>query len=133
LAGLWEFPCIELVDDFEACDTSVLDQQLCSMLKEITGHQLDMTQIHRIPLGPVMHLFTHIRKTYHVTWLRIHRSFFKPLDSEISTESTRPFRWIEATNLAHEAIPTAAKKAYRLLEKYCQKTTSTQPRRTKVS
>lgn len=106
LAGLWEFPTVEL-------GTSVLDRtdQSTEYLK--ARYQIELKDpITRVDLGNIIHLFSHIRKVYHIEWIQ-----FKS-DDLIQNELTK---WVTWTELKVSPIPTGLKKALKLLEKYKKK------------
>ncbi|KAI8056780.1 DNA glycosylase [Syncephalis plumigaleata] len=117
LAGLWEFPTWELGHPDEQKKASIPDEALIDWLKRyITSYELDDQSMWTCTsLGSVTHLFTHIRKTYHVEWLQLHDN---RMAAAVAGPTDQAYRWIPQSNLLDEAIPTALKKAYKLLEKH---------------
>jgi A/G-specific adenine glycosylase len=116
LAGLWEFPTWELGHPDEQTE-AISNEALTNWLQQyISDYELDKQSMWtRTSLGSVTHLFTHIRKTYHVEWLQLHDN---TAAATITGSTDQAYRWIAESNLLDEAIPTALKKAYKLLEKH---------------
>ncbi|KAI9594952.1 DNA glycosylase [Syncephalis fuscata] len=121
LAGLWEFPSKELGHPDKQTE-SVSDKMLTNWLHDFIPDNLlhDPTTWTRHLLGDVTHLFTHIRKTYRVESLQLHGDTFNTdtTTTTMTTKTGRSYRWVDESTLAEEAIPTALKKAYKLLVKY---------------
>jgi adenine-specific DNA glycosylase len=75
------------------------------------GIDLDScTILRRTELGSVVHLFSHIRKTYHMEYLEI------DADSIEDVEDTAEVQWVSRDELAIAAIPTGLKKGIKLME-----------------
>jgi adenine-specific DNA glycosylase len=75
------------------------------------GIDLDSCNIlRRTELGSVVHLFSHIRKTYHMEYLEIDANSFE------DAEDTDEVQWISRDELANAAIPTGLKKGIKLME-----------------
>lgn len=150
LAGLWEFPSVELnealvaekkpakkrkpskadvsSDDSEddyvpekksqsptlkllAKDNGERQAIMSKHLKAKFGIDLDSCNIlRRTELGSVVHLFSHIRKTYHMEYLEI------DTDSIEDVEDTDEVQWVSRDELAIAAIPTGLKKGIKLME-----------------
>lgn len=74
-------------------------------------------------LGSVQHLFSHIRKTYHVEWVLVQG---QPTDQEVKTGkspkskqgSVPETEWLSTEELATAAIPTGINKTFQLLQKF---------------
>lgn len=105
LAGLWEFPSLEL----SSLNTDYLERsrQTTEFLKKRYGIELNDPKRH--DLGNVIHLFSHIRKVYHVEWIQ-----YKSDEEFMDTENVK---WVTLAELDNAPIPTALKKALRLFEK----------------
>ncbi|KAI1311060.1 hypothetical protein EDD11_003533 [Mortierella claussenii] len=82
--------------------------------------------IQRRDLGNVQHLFSHIRKVYHVEWILIHVSGNEKVVQKDNTLATAKrkggngpeIQWLTAKELATAAIPTGINKTYQLLQKH---------------
>ncbi|ORZ06902.1 DNA glycosylase [Absidia repens] len=114
LAGLWEFPSLELGDN--RTTYAQRSKRTTTFLKE--QYNLDLTttatvkaEVKRQDLDNVVHLFSHIRKVYHIEWVRI------PAAAGIEMASTGQKKWITMDELKKAPIPTGLKKAIKLLEK----------------
>ncbi|KAI8090960.1 DNA glycosylase [Gilbertella persicaria] len=106
LAGLWEFPSLEL----DSLDTSYQDRskKATEFLKQ--KYQLDFKSPTRQDLGNVVHLFSHIRKVYHIEWIQ-----YQDEHERMDTDQTK---WVTLEELKVSPIPTGLKKALKLLEKF---------------
>ncbi|KAI8332900.1 DNA glycosylase [Chlamydoabsidia padenii] len=107
LAGLWEFPSLEL----GATKTTFTERskRATAFLKE--DYQVDLTEVMtRTDLDNVVHLFSHIRKVYHIEWIRL------PPSHPVGP-STEQRKWITMDELKRAPISTGLKKAIKLLEK----------------
>ncbi|KAF9547052.1 hypothetical protein EC957_008901 [Mortierella hygrophila] len=132
LAGMWEFPTVEqdqLQASHKISSLSTYKQRSessCKYLVETLG--LDWiktcTDIQRRDLGSVQHLFSHIRKTYHVEWVLVQGQAAdretKAANSPKSKQgSTVPeTEWLSTEKLATAAIPTGINKTFQLLQKF---------------
>ncbi|KAG2188700.1 hypothetical protein INT44_003839 [Umbelopsis vinacea] len=150
LAGLWEFPSVELneacvaekksakkrkpakavVSSDDSEDDYVPEQKSRSPTLQLLANDSDERQaimskhlmttfgidlvscniLRRTELGSVVHLFSHIRKTYHMEYLEI------DADSIEDVEDTGEVQWINRDELAVAAIPTGLKKGIKLME-----------------
>ncbi|KAI8097144.1 DNA glycosylase [Halteromyces radiatus] len=110
LAGLWEFPSLELDNK----QTTYEQRSTLSSTFLKNQYNLDLMDgtldVKKQDLGNVVHLFSHIRKVYHIEWISISSSILK----QTSTEQTK---WITMDELKTAPIPTGLKKAIKLLEK----------------
>ncbi|KAI8358738.1 DNA glycosylase [Mortierella sp. GBAus27b] len=128
LAGMWEFPTVEqerLQEDHEQTSATTYKQRSESSLQYLVRIlQLDWIKDHkgvqRTDLGSVQHLFSHIRKVYHVEWVLVEDS-----DSTSSCSKGKKakagvpeIQWLTAQELATAAIPTGINKTYQLLQKH---------------
>lgn len=77
-----------------------------------TKYQLELDQPTRHDLGNVVHLFSHIRKVYHIEWIQYQHN----QDSMDIDEGQ--VKWVTLTELKASPIPTGLKKALKLLEKF---------------
>ncbi|CAO3669705.1 unnamed protein product [Rhizopus microsporus] len=120
LAGLWEFPSLEL----SSLNTDYLERsrQTTEFLKKRYGIELNDPKRH--DLGNVIHLFSHIRKVYHVEWIQ-----YKSDEEFMDTESVK---WVTLAELDNAPIPTALKKALRLFEKSKTTASSTKLQKNKT-
>lgn len=78
--------------------------------KKFKIHMNECNVIRRAELGSVIHLFSHIRKTYHMEHLVIQA---ESLDSLSLSED---MQWISRDELNTAAIPTGLKKGIKLME-----------------
>lgn len=110
LAGLWEFPSLEL----QSLDTEYKDRvdQSTQYLK--TKYQLELNQPIRHDLGNVVHLFSHIRKVYHIEWIQYQHDQ-DTVDMDIDDSEVK---WVTLSELKASPIPTGLKKALKVLEKF---------------
>ncbi|CAO3617931.1 unnamed protein product [Mucor hiemalis] len=117
LAGLWEFPTLEL----ESLDTDYKDRikQSTDYLRERYQLEFNVKPI-RHDLGNVVHLFSHIRKVYHIEWIQ----YFHDNDTMMEIDDEEDIKWVTLDELHKSPIPTGLKKALKLLEKF-KSTTST--------
>ncbi|KAI8981886.1 DNA glycosylase [Mycotypha africana] len=127
LAGLWEFPTLEL----NTLDTTYAERKVkaSTFLRNRYGLNLEEEglEVNRYDLGNVVHLFSHIRKVYHIEWIQ----FRNPVDENVTidtvkqtTDALTDIKWVTMAELKVSAIPTGLKKAIKLLEKH-KTTTST--------
>jgi A/G-specific adenine glycosylase len=95
LAGLLEFPTVPLT----STESPPSAQDVRRALKTTLGVSTDRLE----SAGEVLHLFSHIRQTYHVwrVWLK---------DEEDVKGDLPSARWLNHSELAGEALPTAMKK-----------------------
>ncbi|XP_061681560.1 adenine DNA glycosylase isoform X2 [Syngnathoides biaculeatus] len=105
LAGLWEFPSVPLaeVDDSEKKQQAALCAHLGNILgAPLTGNPLQYA-------GEVLHVFSHIRRTYVVHTLRLGGG-----------DEARPrpanVRWIGRSALREAAVSAAVKKTVKLCD-----------------
>ncbi|KAI9487634.1 MAG: DNA glycosylase [Benjaminiella poitrasii] len=117
LAGLWEFPSLEL----ESLGTEYTDrvEKASQFLKAKYQLEFKDRTIFRRDLGNVVHLFSHIRKVYHIEWIQYQD------DNGYITYNNEGIKWVTLTELKSSPIPTGLKKAIKLLEKF--KTTTQTP------
>lgn len=110
LAGLWEFPSLEL----QSLDTKYEDRinQSTQYLK--AKYQLELNQPSRHDLGNVVHLFSHIRKVYHIEWIQYQHC----QDANDMDIDDKEVKWVTLSELKASPIPTGLKKALKLLEKF---------------
>ncbi|KAI8148757.1 DNA glycosylase [Fennellomyces sp. T-0311] len=114
LAGLWEFPSLEL----ESLDTTydVRSKKASGFLQERYGIDVEETKgLERHDLGNVVHLFSHIRKVYHVEWIHLSCA------NEDGLLDDEQVKWVDGDELKKSPIPTGLKKALALLEKFQKK------------
>ncbi|KAI7868937.1 DNA glycosylase [Spinellus fusiger] len=111
LAGLWEFPTLELSGETDYKERS---EKATVFLKECYSIDLaHVNQLERKDLSNVIHLFSHIRKVYHIE----HVSYqTKKEDTKSHLNTTTTIRWVTLEELKKAAIPTGLKKAFKLLE-----------------
>ena len=132
LAGMWEFPTVEQ-DQLQACHKiSSLStyKQRSESSREYLVKTLGLdwikscTDIQRRDLGSVQHLFSHIRKTYHVEWVLVQgqaadwgtKASNSPKPKQGS--SVPETEWLSTEELATAAIPTGINKTFQLLQKF---------------
>ncbi|KAG2182435.1 hypothetical protein INT43_007365 [Umbelopsis isabellina] len=87
--------------------TSIVDKHL---EKRFKINMSECNVIRRAELGSVIHLFSHIRKTYHMEHLVIHA---ESLDDLSLSED---MQWVSRDELNTAAIPTGLKKGIKLME-----------------
>lgn len=78
-----------------------------------TKYQLELDQPTRHDLGNVVHLFSHIRKVYHIEWLQYQQD-----DQDLMDVDEGQVKWVTLEELKASPIPTGLKKALKLLEKF---------------
>jgi A/G-specific adenine glycosylase len=115
LAGLWEFPSVELTSPNTNYSARSLETTNYLKMK----YSIELEEPTRHDLGNVVHLFSHIRKVYHVEWVQ-YESNDEPMESE-------EIKWVTMSELQKAPIPTGLKKALKLFEKFkVQKKTQVQ-------
>jgi len=77
-----------------------------------TKYQLELDQPNRHDLGNVVHLFSHIRKVYHIEWIQYQH------DQDLMDVDESQVKWVTLEELKASPIPTGLKKALKLLEKF---------------
>lgn len=108
LAGLWEFPTLEL----DTLDSDYKERAKKSTQYLNTRYQLEFKQPNRFDLGNVVHLFSHIRKVYHIEWIQYEQDDLPTIDCVTDV------KWVTLTELKTSPIPTGLKKALKLLENF---------------
>ncbi|KAF9110407.1 hypothetical protein BGX27_006366 [Mortierella sp. AM989] len=149
LAGMWEFPTVEQ-DQLQVSDNQsksskkqksttppTLSPSTYKQRSEASRKYLEDTlqlgwiknckDIQKRDLGNVQHLFSHIRKVYHVEWIlvkdtieedsNVHEKKDKK-NSNGSSGGLPETEWLTAEELATAAIPTGINKTFQLLQKY---------------
>lgn len=107
LAGLWEFPTLEL----ETLESKYSDRVQGSTQYLKMRYELEFSgEPNRHDLGNVVHLFSHIRKVYHIEWIQY--QYANELDDK------KDVKWVTLEDLKTSPIPTGLKKALKLLEKF---------------
>lgn len=128
LAGMWEFPTVEqdqLDRDKQGKASkdytpSTYKERSASSIKFMTDTLgldwvTDASVVSRNDLGSVQHLFSHIKKVYHVEWVVAK----DPVTSEKMPKKSSPeVVWLSELELASAAIPTGINKTYQLLQKF---------------
>ncbi|KAF9575783.1 hypothetical protein EC968_001570 [Mortierella alpina] len=144
LAGMWEFPTVEQDqlrshhnnnhdNNNSELKLSTYEQRSSSSRKYLTetlGQSwIDQCKDVKVrDLGSVQHLFSHIRKVYHVEWILVNddtdvdSSAPARTENEIKTgtgtEGRPELVWLATEELASAAIPTGINKTYQLLQKF---------------
>ena len=122
LAGLWEFPSLEL----DTLDTTYEQRaaKATGFLKERYGISLSSSSsasYQRHDLGNVVHLFSHIRKVYHIEWIKIDLNQ-EAMDMAVAMAGSKSdkdqARWDDLQELKKSPIPTGLKKAIKLMENF---------------
>ncbi|KAG0089463.1 hypothetical protein BGZ92_004750 [Podila epicladia] len=128
LAGMWEFPTVEqdqldrdkrgkASKDYTPSTYKERSNSSVKFMSDNLG--LDWVQgasVSRTDLGSVQHLFSHIKKVYHVEWVMAQ-------DISVTTEkmpkkASPEIVWLSEQELATAAIPTGINKTYQLLQKF---------------
>ncbi|KAF9953050.1 hypothetical protein BGZ70_000384 [Mortierella alpina] len=139
LAGMWEFPTVEQdqlrahnnnLNNSNKEESSTYQQRSSSSRKYLTEtlgqNWIDESKSVQLrDLGSVQHLFSHIRKVYHVEWVLVSESTADvnscapPAETETEIQGKRPeLVWLTAEELASAAIPTGINKTFQLLQKF---------------
>lgn len=119
LAGLWEFPCLPLKET----EVNALadgkgkgkgrDEVRKGLVTLLTSLGMDLTEDGGIRLEeekrtkPRVHLFSHIRMTYHTMYWRV-RGRMK----EVGDTGGREVRWVNMRQMEGMGIPTGVKKCW---------------------
>ncbi|ORX59601.1 DNA glycosylase [Hesseltinella vesiculosa] len=116
LAGLWEFPSVELAIHKKKSIYAARSKQNAEYLKQ--RYQLDLADLDAAcqDLDHVVHLFSHIRKVYYIEWVRITSTEQEPSLSQHDGHPSES-KWIPEADLKTAPIPTGLKKALKLLDK----------------
>ncbi|KAF9953490.1 hypothetical protein BGZ72_005378 [Mortierella alpina] len=143
LAGMWEFPTVEQ-DQLRAAQNNnnsnsksklALSSELSTYKQRSSSSRKYLTEtlgqswidqskdVQLRDLGSVQHLFSHIRKVYHVEWVLVSdyakvESCEVPAETEAKTEGRPELVWLTADELVSAAIPTGINKTYQLLQKF---------------
>ncbi|KAG0198679.1 hypothetical protein BGX28_007890 [Mortierella sp. GBA30] len=132
LAGMWEFPTVEQeqlradiqMSSVSSTGLSTYKERSSSSLKYLT-ETLGQDWISRSKdlqlrdIGSVQHLFSHIRKVYHVEWVLVRNTTDQNCAVKITTKGRQPeMVWLTADELATAAIPTGINKTFQLLQKF---------------
>jgi A/G-specific adenine glycosylase len=107
LAGLWEFPSLELDD----IGTEYQERMMKSTEYLRSRYKIELEKETRHDLGNVVHLFSHIRKVYHIEYIKLGDGFSMKKDSNNE-------KWVDLDDLKKAPIPTGLKKAFKLIEKF---------------
>lgn len=107
LAGLWEFPTVELSNLKSTYKER--SNHITVFLKDQHKIDLNIIKSKRQDLENVVHLFSHIRKVYHIEWVSI--------SNEDIVDLSIKGNWVTMEELKTSPIPTGLKKAIKLLEK----------------
>ncbi|KAI9499538.1 NUDIX domain-containing protein, partial [Zychaea mexicana] len=103
LAGLWEFPSLEL----GSLTTTYNERAVKASDYLCERYDLDITAkgavSQRQDLGNVVHLFSHIRKVYHVEWIHVSEGTV--------VDDKEQVKWVTSDELKTSPIPTGLKKA----------------------
>ncbi|KAF9322358.1 hypothetical protein BG003_000029 [Podila horticola] len=129
LAGMWEFPTVEqdqldrdkhgkASDDYTPSTYKERSTSSSKFMSDTLGLDwiTDASVVSRKDLGSVQHLFSHIKKVYHVEWV-------VAKDSSVTTEkkpknTSQEVVWLSEQELSTAAIPTGINKTYQLLQKF---------------
>ncbi|KAF9432735.1 hypothetical protein BGZ76_010386 [Entomortierella beljakovae] len=129
LAGMWEFPTVEQEQLQKLQKSTPPKPSTYKQRSEASRKYMEETlgldwikdckDIQRRDLGSVQHLFSHIRKVYHVEWVLVRDSIDEPDMQKAEGASDSPeTEWLTAEELITAAIPTGINKTYQLLQKY---------------
>ncbi|ORZ03147.1 DNA glycosylase [Syncephalastrum racemosum] len=114
LAGLWEFPSLELA----SLETAYHDRakQTTDFLRARYGIDVSkLDNVTRQDLGSVVHLFSHIRKVYHLELLSFTSDKAQIMMDEKSSDN-KSVKWMALSEIKEAPIPTGLKKAIKVLE-----------------
>ncbi|KAL1923739.1 uncharacterized protein VTP21DRAFT_8719 [Calcarisporiella thermophila] len=142
-AGLWEFPSVELslgtatdsppppakrrrrTDSLDCKKKSengpeARAQLIGDMLSSLFGYNI-MNNCARQEIGSVLHLFSHIRKVYHVEWVIIEDptgdvEIVVEEGKNVDKQERRETRWLTREELNEAAIPTGMKKCLKAMD-----------------
>lgn len=132
LAGMWEFPTVEQ-DQLQArhkISSLSTYKQRSESSREYLVETLGLdwikscTDIQRKDLGNVQHLFSHIRKTYHVEWVLVQGQVAVRETKAVNSPKSKlgssypETEWLSSEELATAAIPTGINKTFQLLQKF---------------
>lgn len=101
--------------ELESLDTDYKDRikQSTDYLRERYQLEFNVKPI-RHDLGNVVHLFSHIRKVYHIEWIQ----YFHDNDTMMEIDDEKDIKWVTLDEVHKSPIPTGLKKALKLLEKF---------------
>ncbi|XP_066298550.1 adenine DNA glycosylase-like isoform X2 [Branchiostoma lanceolatum] len=109
LAGLWEFPSVQLDRDSQSeTRKSLID----SYLKETIGLTFGDVE-RRIHVGEVVHIFSHIHQTYMVETFDVECD---GQDGRMGKQEAPPCRWVTRSELQGAALSTAMRKVFKAYE-----------------
>ncbi|XP_078657921.1 adenine DNA glycosylase-like isoform X1 [Branchiostoma floridae x Branchiostoma belcheri] len=109
LAGLWEFPSVQLGSDGQSeTRKSLID----SYLKETLGLTFEDVE-KRTHVGEVVHIFSHIHQTYIVETFDVEHD---GQDGVTGNKEAPPCRWVTRSELQGAALSTAMRKVFKAYE-----------------
>ncbi|XP_078574253.1 adenine DNA glycosylase-like isoform X2 [Branchiostoma floridae x Branchiostoma japonicum] len=110
LAGLWEFPSVQLDRDSQSeTRKSLID----SYLKETLGLTFGDVE-KRTHVGEVVHIFSHIHQTYMVETFDVQHHDGQ--DGGTGKQEAPPSRWVTRSELQGAALSTAMRKVFKAYE-----------------
>ncbi|CAH1243550.1 MUTYH [Branchiostoma lanceolatum] len=107
LAGLWEFPSVQL-DSQSETRKSLID----SYLKETIGLTFGDVE-RRTHVGEVVHIFSHIHQTYMVETFDVECD---GQDGGMGKQEAPPCRWVTRSELQGAALSTTMRKVFKAYE-----------------
>ena len=125
LAGMWEFPSLELAGDEKTGDARIASAAI-RLLKDLTLAAHPTT-----PLHPVRHAFTHLHATYHPVICLSHPA--PPLPPPTNDHAANPagapaadhHTWVPLSALGDQPLPVAQRKIAAQLSDWQRQTPST--------
>uniref|UniRef100_A0A8D0DZD2 Adenine DNA glycosylase n=1 Tax=Salvator merianae TaxID=96440 RepID=A0A8D0DZD2_SALMN len=108
LAGLWEFPSILLEPGKEKQQKAAL----AGHLQTWVGSNATVGRMQHV--GEVLHIFSHIRQTYVIYFLRLD----KDEGNWNTSKELSGYRWVTKTEFQNSAVSTAMKKVLNTYEKW---------------
>lgn len=106
LAGLWEFPTVEL--EPEPTHLNGLDAYLAEQLGSMAA-----AEAQSVELGEFVHHFSHIRMTIRAEKRRVAA---ESTGIDPNDDFDRPLRWVSADQFGQMAVSAAMRKVFALLE-----------------
>lgn len=120
LAGLWEFPNVQLKSDTNHITT--VEQFVCDEISLSTAGKLE-------ELGEVIHKFSHCHHTYKI----FHFVSQQDVMSLHTGISKQPLKWVSRQEFKEAAVSTAMRKVFKVHEDSCNKKNGPAQKRRKLS
>lgn len=125
LAGLWEFPNIELNEDTKHITT--VEQFLCDEIDLLSEASSSTSKLEE--LGEVVHKFSHRHHQYKI----YHLTSQKNVTLSQTRISKQLLKWVSKEEFKEAAVSTAMRKIFKVFEDSCDKNNAPVSKRRKLN